>query len=132
MNTILSHATELLLLVFLVITFLQSGLDKLLNWSGNLQWLKGHFSKSPLNGGVPALLMVLTLTELLAGVVSAGGIVQLLAGAGSQWAFWGSVLSCIALLMLLFGQRMAGDYAGAQTIVIYFVPAVFLVFLLQA
>jgi hypothetical protein len=131
MNTILSHATEILLLAFLVITFLQSGLDKLLNWKGNLQWLRGHFSKSPLKGSVPALLLVLTLTELLAGIVSAGGIIQLLSGAGTQWAFWGGVTSCIALLMLLFGQRIAQDYAGAQTVVIYFVPAVFLVFLVQ-
>lgn len=131
MNPVLTHATELLLLAFLVITFLQSGLDKCLNWKGNLQWLQGHFSKSPLKGGVPALLLVLTLTELLAGTISAGGIIQVLAGTGTQWAFWGGVTSCIALLMLLFGQRMAQDYAGAQTIVIYFVPAVFLVFLLQ-
>jgi uncharacterized membrane protein YphA (DoxX/SURF4 family) len=131
MNTFVTHATEILLLVFLSITFLQSGLDKLFNYTGNLQWLQGHFSKSPLKRMVPALLMVLTLTELLAGILCVAGIIQLLAASGTQWALWGSITSCIALLMLLFGQRLAQDYAGAQTIVIYFVPAVFLVFLLQ-
>jgi hypothetical protein len=33
--------------------------------------------------------------------------------------------------MLLFGQRMAKDYDGAKTIAVYFIPAVFLVYLLQ-
>jgi len=46
-------------------------------------------------------------------------------------AFYGAILSCISLLMLLFGQRMAKDYAGAMTIAVYFIPAIFLVFLLQ-
>ena len=30
------------------ILFLQSGLDKALDWKGNLAWLTGHFAKSPL------------------------------------------------------------------------------------
>jgi hypothetical protein len=33
--------------------------------------------------------------------------------------------------MLLFGQRVAKDYDGARTIVIYLVPAVLLVFFLE-
>ncbi|MDX1365844.1 MAG: DoxX family protein, partial [Arenibacter latericius] len=33
--------------------------------------------------------------------------------------------------MLLLGQRIAKDYDGARTIAIYFIPTVFLVFLLQ-
>jgi hypothetical protein len=41
--------------------------------------------------------------------------------------FYGAILSCITLLLLLFGQRIAKDYDGARTIVIYFIPAVVLV-----
>lgn len=52
----LNHVTELVLLLFLIITFLQSGIDKVVDWNGNLSWLKGHFSKSPLKNGVPVLL----------------------------------------------------------------------------
>jgi hypothetical protein len=33
--------------------------------------------------------------------------------------------------MLLFGQRVAKDYEGARTIAVYFIPSIFLVFLLQ-
>ena len=40
--------------LFLAILFLQSGIDKVVDRRGNLEWLKGHFAKSPLAGMVPA------------------------------------------------------------------------------
>lgn len=131
MKTLLSNITEILLLFFLVITFVQSGLDKMFDWNGNLSWLKGHFAKSPLKGMVPLLLAIVLVLEVLAGVLSTIGIYQFAFYGESEWAIYGAILSCIVLLMLLFGQRMAKDYDGARTIVIYFVPAIFLVFLLQ-
>jgi hypothetical protein len=33
------------------------------------------------------------------------------------------MVSCVTLLLLLFGQRVAKDYDGARTIVIYLIPA---------
>jgi len=131
METILKNATELLLLLFMIITFLQSALDKVFDWGGNLSWLKGHFAKSPLKSMVPMLLATVLIVELAAGVLCVMGVFQIATGAGSTLAFYGAILSCISLLMLLFGQRMAKDYAGAMTIAVYFVPAIFLVFLLQ-
>lgn len=127
----MSHSAELLLLLFLSITFLQSGFDKLLDWKGNLSWLIDHFSKSLLKNTVPFLLGTITLIEVLAGLLSLGGIIELVVSGSSGFAYYGAVLSCIALLMLLFGQRIAKDYDGARTVVIYLIPAVFLVFLLQ-
>jgi uncharacterized membrane protein YphA (DoxX/SURF4 family) len=47
--------------VFLAILFLQSGIDKIVDRSGNLEWLKGHFANSPLAGIVPALLTAITI-----------------------------------------------------------------------
>jgi len=48
----------------------------------------------------------------------------------STIALYGGIVSCAALLMLLFGQRLAKDYERAKTIAVYFVPAIFLVYLL--
>jgi hypothetical protein len=45
--------------------------------------------------------------------------------------YYGAIISCVTLLFLLFGQRLAKDYDGARTIVIYFIPAVLAVFLLS-
>jgi len=130
-GTLLHSITEILLLLFLIITFLQSGLDKIFHWNGNLNWLKEHFKSSPLQNWVPGLLAIVLFFETAAGFLSLIGLFQILLVGESIVALYGAVLSCIALLMLLFGQRTVQDYEGAKTIVIYFLPAIFLVFLLQ-
>ncbi|QBA65383.1 DoxX family protein [Muriicola soli] len=131
MDTIIQNAAVLLLLLFIIITFLQSGMDKVVDWKGNLAWLKGHFSKSPFRNVVPLLLVVITCMELIAGALSLIGFVQILNAESFFYAEAGAVIACLTLLMLLFGQRIAKDYEGAKTIVIYFIPAIILVVLLQ-
>jgi len=131
MNNLHENITEVFLLLFLVITFLQSGFDKTMDWKGNLSWLKGHFSATPFKNIVPVLLSIILLIEVVAGVLCGIGIVQFILDGRSTMAFYGAILSCITLLFLLFGQRIAKDYEGAKTIVIYFIPALFLVWLLS-
>ena len=130
MQNLFSYLPETLLLAFLAITFLQSGWDKLFDWKGNMAWLTSHFKDSPLHSLVPALLAVLLLFELLSGLLSVWGLVELLGNASGQVASWAAATACLTLLMLLFGQRLAKDYDGARTIVIYFMPAIFLLYLL--
>ncbi len=131
MPTHLMNAPEILLLLFLVITFIQSGSDKLIDWKGNLGWLKEHFSKTSLHQVVPVLLGIVMISELLTGILSMIGIWDIIINGHTTIAFYGAILSCLTLLMLLLGQRIAKDYQGAQTLVVYFIPAIFLVFLLQ-
>jgi uncharacterized membrane protein YphA (DoxX/SURF4 family) len=131
MENLLTQATEILLLLFLIITFLQSGIDKITDWKGNLGWLTGHFSETPFKNMVPLLLGTVLVTEVVAGILCLLGVIQLLLSQDPTLAFYGAILSSIALLMLLFGQRIAKDYEGARTIAVYFIPAIFLVFLLQ-
>lgn len=131
MATLLNNAVEVFLLLFLIITFIQSGVDKLVDWKGNLSWLKAHFSKSLLKNSVPLMLRILILLEMVSGLLCIIGIYGILFLESKQFAFYGAGLSSITLLALLFGQRMAKDYDGARTIVIYFIPTSFLVFLLQ-
>lgn len=131
MKLFLNNATEIMLLLFLVITFLQSGMDKIIDWGGNVSWLKEHFSKSPVKNRVPILLIVVLLSEIITSFLCIGGIYQILAFNKTTFAFYGALCACLTLLMLLFGQRLAKDYEGAKTIAIYFIPAMFLVFLLQ-
>ena len=42
----------------------------------------------------------------------------------SMIAFYGAVLSALALLALFFGQRMAKDYPGAAALVPYFLVVI--------
>lgn len=115
---------QVLISAFFAILFLQSGIDKVMDRKGNLEWLTGHFAKSPLAGMVPLLLSVITLLELAAGALSAIGCVMVLLRHDSTIAFYGVVLSGLALLALFFGQRMAKEYPGAASLVPYFLVVI--------
>jgi putative oxidoreductase len=116
---------------FWSILFLQSGLDKLLDWSGNLQWLKGHFSKSLFANAVPLLLAILTLTELTSGIVSLTGAFYFLGYNSLILCQIGTLLASVSILMLFLGQRIAKDYPGAASLTPYFLAAMFNLWLLN-
>jgi hypothetical protein len=124
------HGMQALISAFLAILFLQSGIDKVVDRRGNLDWLQGHFAKSPLAGMVPVLVTIITILELAAGILSAIGCALVLFRHDSTFAFYGAVLSAFSLLALFLGQRMAKDYPGAATLVPYFVLALAAIYLL--
>jgi hypothetical protein len=115
---------QTLVSAFFAILFLQSGIDKIVDRRGNLDWLTGHFAKSPLAGMVPVLLGVITIMELSAGALSAIGCVMIVVRHDSAIAFYGAILSGLALLALFFGQRMAKEYPGAASLVPYFLVVI--------
>ena len=115
---------------FVAILFLQSGVDKVVDRSGNLEWLKGHFAKSPLAGIVPAMVTAITILELAAGVLSGIGCLTLIVLRDSTVAFYGAVISAVAVIALFFGQRMTKDYAGAAVLVPYFLLTLIAIYLL--
>ena len=117
---------------FLGILFLQSGIDKVVDRRGNLEWLKGHFAKSPLAGIVSLLVTVITILEIAAGVLSAVGCALIVLARDSTLAFYGAAFAAISIIALFFGQRMAKDYAGAATLVPYFLLALSALYLLAA
>lgn len=131
MDFLLPNITEILILLFIIITFLQSGLDKVFDWKGQISWLNGHFKDTFLGSMVPLLVAVLVVLDLLASVLAGIGIYQLATNDNSTMALYGSIVAAIILLMLLFGQRIAKDYAGAFTIVGYFIVVIFGVWLLS-
>ena len=117
------NAFALILLAFLAITFLQSGYDKIADWNGNVSWLKGHFSQTFLKNQVPFALLTVLALEIVTGVLAIVGIVENIKSGATIIGDYACMVSCVTLLMLLFGQRIAKDYDGARTIVIYLIPA---------
>jgi hypothetical protein len=115
---------------FLAILFLQSGIDKVVDRRGNMEWLKGHFAKSPLAGIAPAMVTAITILEIAAGALSAIGCVVIIFARDSTLAFYGAVISAIAIVALFFGQRMAKDYPGAAILVPYFILTLAAIYLL--
>src|SRR5438067_12213037 len=111
---------QILTSAFLGILFLQSGIDKFVDRRGNLEFLQGHFAKSPLSGMVPLLVTLITVLELLAGVLSAIGCVLNVVMHEPTIAIYGTVISAFSILGLFFGPRMANDYVGAAVHVPHF------------
>lgn len=110
---------------FFAAVFLQSGLDKVFDWKGNLGWLTGHFGSTPLKGMVPLMLGGVMFLELSAGVACAAGVLATLLRANPGFAVLGLSLSCLSLVLLITGQRIAKDYAGAAVLAAYFGVALF-------
>ena len=125
------NIASILVLVLLAVTFIQSGYDKAIYWNENVSWLKEHFAKTRLKNHVPLALFHLLVLELISGILCVVGCIQLLVNNGRIFGLYGGIFSCISLIMMLFGQRLAKDYDGARTIVIYFIPAVMVVYWLS-
>ena len=126
--SLLINSTETVFLIvqvlavsFLAILFLQSGLDKVVDKKGNLDWLSSHFANSPFKNFVPVLFFTMTVVELLSGILNLLGVVFLLLEGSLMLALYGTILASVALIMLFLGQRIAKDYVGAQSLVSYFI-----------
>lgn len=119
-DDIIRNLPALFAALFVAILFIQSGLDKVFDWDGNLEWLTGHFSKTFLAGMVPMMLATITLMEIVTGLSAAVGIVYFLATGSLVVIFAAGVIGAASLTALFFGQRIAKDYPGAAVLVPYF------------
>lgn len=120
-DEIVKNLPALFSALIVAILFIQSGLDKVFDWKGNLEWLTGHFSKTFVAGLVPLMLAKITVLEIATGVLSAAGIVYFLIAGSTAVIFWASSLGALTIVGLFFGQRIAKDYAGAAVLVPYFI-----------
>jgi len=132
MKILSNQPTEILILLFLIVTFMQSGIDKISDWKGNIEFIKSHFKNSPLKNNVPLLLAIILTIEIAAGIFMIIGTYQIYSSGLKEIALIGVELSAIALIFLLIGQRLAKDYAGAMTLAVYFIITLFGVFLLHS
>ena len=56
---------QILIGVFISIAFFQSGIDKIIDRTGNIEFLNVHFQNTFLKSFTPLLLSILTILELL-------------------------------------------------------------------
>lgn len=128
-NEIGRNLPALLGAAMLAVLFIQSGIDKILDRTGNLDWLTGHFSKTILAPLVPLLLTTITIMELGAGLLAAAGVLYFVFASSTLLIFWSAIIAATALLSLFFGQRIAKDYPGAASIVPYFILVIIVILL---
>ena len=94
------NVASILVLAFLAVTFIQSGYDKVMDWKGNVSWLKEHFAKTRLKNQVPLALFHILVLELISGILCVVGGIQLLMNSGRTFGLYGGIFSCITLIML--------------------------------
>ena|SRR5687768_6859924 len=129
MEAIAKNLPALFGALLISILFIQSGLDKVFDWNGNVEFLKGHFSKTFLAGTVPLMLASITAMELATGFLSIAGIVYFLTTGSLTVIFYASVVGTASITALFFGQRVAKDYAGAAVLIPYFILLSLLMYL---
>lgn len=111
--------------LFFSILFLQSGLDKVFDFKGNSGYIKSVFEKTPLKNISSLLFITITILEVSAGAFSFAGVLYYYFKGSLLLLTFGLQLSALSLLGLFFGQRISKDYAGAASLVAYFLLAVF-------
>lgn len=106
---------------FFAILFLQSGLDKVIDWKGNYEFHSSHFADSPLKKIAGPMLFIITVLEVSTGLMSATGLIYFLVKNDSTISFYACCLASLNFISLFFGQRLSKDYKGAATLVPYFI-----------
>ena len=112
---------QIFIAIFLFIAFFQSGLDKVIDRKGNLDFLKAHFSDSPLIKIIPIMLLILTFLEIIGSLMLGYGVYYAFVKRSTLWIFYGFVVIAITIIILFAGQRIAKDYLGAADLVPYFI-----------
>ena len=118
------HISQALIALFLGIAMIQSGFDKIIDWKGNRSFLIDHFSKTFFSQFVTPLLLVVTILEVIGGIVCFIGVGDVLINNNSQLIKVGLFIIALDLIALFFGQRIAKDYVGAAVLVNYFILTV--------
>ena len=110
---------------FVAVLFLQSGFDKVFDFKGNLAYTKSVFAKTFLNSISPILFVIITILEVLSGIFCTLGVILFVKNGQENFAILGLEFAALSILSLFFGQRIAKDYAGAATLVGYFLLVIF-------
>jgi putative oxidoreductase len=116
---------QVVILLFVGILFLQSGFDKVFDFKGNKGYVKSVFAKTFLNKVSGILFIIITFLEVLSGLLTFFGGIYYFYGGYEEIVILGLLLSLITILCLFAGQRIAKDYAGAASLVSYFLLIAF-------
>ena len=128
MNTLLinlSFSPIIFISIFFLILFLQSGVDKIMDFGGNLNYFTTHFKNTIFEKFVFFLLLVLTFLECVTGLsflffLLDWILIQGMSNYSVDLFYFGLQLSTITICALFLGQRLAKDYVGAVNLSVYF------------
>ena len=112
---------QILSSIFFAIVFFQSGIDKVIDRKGNINFFENHFKNTLFHKIYAQALTALMLLELIAASLCAYGCIYSIVYKNTDFIFYGLLVTSFILLSLLLGHRIAKDYVGAADITIYFI-----------
>ncbi len=98
----------------------QSGLDKIFNWEGELEFITEKFSKTALSNFSIIGLIQVTILETLSGLLSLFGSIMVLFYDDESYGIIGLILAAGSFCILMAGQRISKDNGWAASLVPYF------------
>lgn len=126
-----THLTSILILVFLIITFGISVIEKLSDWKGTISYIEENFKTTFIQKYIKPLIAFLIILESISLLFLISGSYKLFTTEEKGFALVGCLFSTLSILYMLIGQRIAKDYPGATSLGVYFLISVFGVFLLS-
>ena len=106
--------------LFIGIIMTQSGLDKIFNWKGELDFMTEKFSKTIIANFSTFGLIQVTILETLSGLLSLLGSIMVLFYDDESYGVMGLILAAVSFCVLIAGQRISKDYEGSAVLVPYF------------
>ena len=103
--------------LFVGIVMTQSGLDKIFNWEGELDFITEKFSKTIIANFSAFGLIQVTILETLSGLLSLLGSVMTLFYGDESYGIMGLLLAAGSFCILMAGQRISKDYDGSVALV---------------
>ena len=131
MNILHNQLAPLLVLAFLLITFVISVVEKFADWKGTITYISETFQNTFIKSFIKPLIASLVFLEILTVYFVSIGMYELYFYQEKETALLGCAFSCFSILYMLIGQRIAKDYPGATSLTVYFILSVFGVYLLN-
>lgn len=124
------NSAEILLLLFFIITYFLSVIEKIADWKNTIAYYTNHFKNTVLYKMIPLVLVQVVIFEITALILLCIGLYFLVTENSISLAKIGLEISALTLLQFLVGQRLAKDYPGAMNITIYFILNIIGIYLL--
>ncbi|AZQ43137.1 hypothetical protein [Nonlabens ponticola] len=113
-----------ILLSFLLLTFLMSAYEKMIEWSKTLEHYQKMYSKTFLKPIIKPLIVLILGFEATVSTFCGLGIYDLITMGNYEFACYGFFTASLLFFIFLFGLRLIKDYQGTSRIGVYFLIAV--------
>lgn len=121
---------SVLVAIILLITYSASFIEKLKNWNGTLTYYHKHFEKTIIQKFLRSGIILVILLELFCVLTITSGIYLNQYSGDTSFLEIGFYSSFILLSILLIGQRIAQDYQGSTSLIVYILLNIFGIYVL--